>query len=151
MNKTWLDNPFWLNPDKTQLKAIMKIEGDDGVHTTQVMTVPQLDKDGNPNPDFDDIISQVGEEKINNNTDERENRHRKEKEAKRLREADHDKSKKLETLFEAKLEAFEIPEIKNSKNRELKTSLRRSKSIVEVNIYSMMIVMEYIENEKTEK
>ena len=57
------------------------------------------------------------------------------------------RAKKLEKLFEYKLETFEIAEIKDSKNRLLKSKLRRSRSIPEVNLYAMMIVKESIENE----
>ena len=60
---------------------------------------------------------------------------------------EHERAKKLEKLFEYKLETFEIPEIQMSKNRLLKSKLRRSKSIPEVNLYAMMIVKESLQDE----
>jgi len=38
----------------------------------------------------------------------------------------------LETLFRAKLEAFEIPEVRDSENRELRSRIRKSKSLTEI-------------------
>ena len=51
----------------------------------------------------------------------------------------------FEKLFEYKLETFEIPEIKESKNRLLKSKLRRSKSIPEVNLYAILLVQEALD------
>jgi hypothetical protein len=58
-----------------------------------------------------------------------------------------EKAEQLQKLFEAKIQAFEVEEIKNSKNRILKAKLRKAKNLIEVNIYSMMIVMEELQNE----
>ena len=38
--------------------------------------------------------------------------------------------------------AFEIDEIKNSKNRELKSRLRKSKNVIEMQIFAQMIIKE---------
>jgi hypothetical protein len=38
----------------------------------------------------------------------------------------------LETLFRAKLEAFEIPEVRDSEDRELRSRIRKSKSLTEI-------------------
>jgi hypothetical protein len=59
---------------------------------------------------------------------------------------EHERAKKLEQLFEYKLETFEIPEIKESKNRLLKSKLRRSKSVPEVNLYAILLVQESLED-----
>ena len=45
-------------------------------------------------------------------------------------------------LFDAKLQAFEIEEIKNSENKKLRSRLRKARSIVEVNALSAIIMME---------
>ena len=69
-----------------------------------------------------------------------------EREAREQRRLEKEKADELQRLFEAKIKAFEIDDIKNSKNRALKAKLRKAKNLVEVNIYSMMIVMEELEN-----
>ncbi len=38
----------------------------------------------------------------------------------------------LESLFRAKLEAFEIPEVRDSENRDLRSRIRKSKSLTEI-------------------
>ena len=41
-----------------------------------------------------------------------------------------------------KLEAFEIDEVKNSENRELKKKIRKAKTLLEVQAYTTMILQE---------
>jgi len=138
---------LWDNQEKTRLKAILDIVADDGTVTSQVLTINQMVND-TLNPDWEEVISSVTREKIDANTKERGERKVREAKAREAREKDHTQAKKLEELFNAKLQAFEIDEIQQSTNRELKSKLRRSKSMVEVNLYAMMIMMEAIENEK---
>ena len=57
------------------------------------------------------------------------------------------KAKKLEQLFNYKLKTFEVEEIKLSQNRELKSKLRRAKSIPEVNLWSIKIMDDYLNSE----
>ena len=53
---------------------------------------------------------------------------------------------KQESLFNCKLEAFEVEQIKNSKNTELKRMIRKSKSIMEVQAYATILIMKELEN-----
>jgi len=48
------------------------------------------------------------------------------------------------------MEAFEVEEIKNCKNRKLKGKLRRAKSKIEVDLYAMMVLQEHLANEEKE-
>lgn len=147
MKREWLDNPFWENETHTVMKAILRMEDEDsGRVTTQVMTIEKGSEE-DPNPDWQEVIDQIGVEKIDANTNERFTRLAQEEEARRLREQEVEQAKKLEQLFNAKLQAFEIDEVKHSTNRALKARLRRAKTIIEVNVYAMMIVMESIEDE----
>jgi hypothetical protein len=59
-----------------------------------------------------------------------------------LREHELEYAEDLEMLYEAKLQAFENPHIRNSTNRDLKSRLRRAKSFKEVDEISRMIVAE---------
>jgi hypothetical protein len=92
-------------------------------------------------------MEQIGEEIINSNTEARIKEKHEHAERMRVKMEEDKKNKELEKLFNAKLQAFEIDEIRNSQNRALKTRLRRAKTVLEVNIYAMMIVMETMENE----
>jgi hypothetical protein len=148
-SRQWLDNAFWETDAKEQLNCILELEDDVGRVTRQVMKLNRLTKDGDPNPDFLEVVEAVGEELITQNTVERRERKAAEHEEKKQREIEHAKARKLEDLFNYKMEAFEVEQIKESKNRKLKGKLRRAKSKIEVDLYAMMILQEVLENEET--
>jgi hypothetical protein len=105
---------------------------------------------GTENALFLEAVESLTEEKIDESSKKRLEKKQAEAELDKQKQLEHERAKKLEKLFEYKLETFEIPEIKNSKNRLLKSKLRRSRSIPEVNLYAMMIVKESIDNELEE-
>jgi hypothetical protein len=47
-----------------------------------------------------------------------------------------------------KLEAFEVEEIKQSENRELKKRLRKAKTPVEVQAFATLLIQDAIANEQ---
>lgn len=147
--RKWADDSFWESYDQNRITSILTTVDDEGRETKQQLTVSRFDPEGNPNPDFQEILDQVGEEKISENTTARNERKVKERELQHQKKLEREKADKLQRLFEYKIEAFEIDSIKNSKNRALKSKLRKAKNIVEVNIFSMMIVMEEINNESS--
>ena len=143
--RKWLDNAFWETPRKELLNAISEtVEGNKEVR--QVHKLPKLNDDGTPNELFREVVEYLGEDKIDESSRKRLEKKRSEADLEKQKKLDHERAKKLEILFEYKLETFEIDEIKLSNNRLLKSRLRRSKSIPEVNLYAMMIVKEAIEN-----
>jgi len=144
--RTWLDNAFWETPKKEILNAISE-EQVDNKQIRQVHKLNKLNEDGSPNELFNEVIEFLGEEQIEASTKKRLEKKQAEAELEKQKKLEQERSKKLEKLFEYKLETFEIPEIKESKNRLLKSKLRRSKSIPEVNLYAMMIVKESVEDE----
>lgn len=146
--RKWADDSFWESYDQNRITTILTITDDEERVTQQQLTVSRYTPDGSDNPDFLEIIDQLGEEKITENTNKRNKLKEDERKAKEQQRLEHEKAKELERLFEAKIQAFEIETIKNSKNRILKSKLRKSKNLIEVNIYSMMIVMEELNNEE---
>jgi type I restriction enzyme R subunit len=52
----------------------------------------------------------------------------------------------LERLFNSKLACFEILEIKNSKNRKLRSKIRKAKNEIELMAYTSLLVMEEYQN-----
>ena len=48
----------------------------------------------------------------------------------------------IEALFAAKVDSFEIPEIKASKNRALKSKVRKATNMIEIMAYSAAIIIE---------
>ena len=146
MNRRWLDNAFWETPRKHVLNAISEEDLEDGKKKTQVYKVDKFNSDGTENEVFLEIVEFLGEEKIEASTERRMKRKAAEADAEKQRGVEEERARNLEKLFKYKLETFEIEEIKNSKNRVLKSKLRRSKSIPEVNLYAIMIVKEVIDN-----
>ena len=145
--KRWMDNAFWETEKKDQLNCILEIEDDIGRSTRQVMLLSRLDKEGNPNPDFDEVVGVVGIDVIDKETIDRVERKAAEADEEVQRDVEHKKARKLEKLFNYKLEAFEVDTIKDSTNRKLKAKLRRAKSRIEVDMWSIMILQDSMKDE----
>ena len=143
--KRWMDNAFWETDEKKELNCILELEDDVGRVTRQQMFLNRHDKDGSENELFNEVVEALGEQRIDEETEDRVVRKKAEAEEEKIREEEHLKARKLEKLFNYKLEAFEVEEIKNSKNRKLKAKLRRAKSRIEVDLYSIMILQEQLE------
>ena len=109
------------------------------------MLLQRTNKDGTPNELFNEVIDDLGVESVDRNTEDRKVRKAAEKEEGQQRDVEFARARKLEELFNYKLEIFETEEIKNSKNRKLKGKLRRAKSKIEVNLYAMMLLQEVLE------
>ena len=147
--RSWASNSFWETYDKNKITTILTTTNEDETVTTQQLTVSKFSTDGVENPDFLEILESIGEEKINENTIKRTEKKKAEAELLEQKQIEHEKAKQLQVLFEAKIQAFEIEQIKNSTNRLLKSKLRKAQNLIEVNIYSMMIVMEELANEES--
>lgn len=143
-HRQWMDNAFWETEEKNQLNCILELIDDEGRETRQVMKLNRKDRDGNANELFDEVIEALGEEAIDKETKDRVDRKKAQHEEEKQRDLEHQKARKLEKLFNYKLEAFEVEEIKNSKNRKLKAKLRRAKSKIEVDLYSIMILQDQL-------
>ena len=143
--KRWMDNAFWEDDTKEKLNCILEIMDDVERETRQVMLLQRTNKDGTPNELFNEVIDDLGVESVDRNTEDRKVRKAAEKEEGQQRDVEFARARKLEELFNYKLEIFETEEIKNSKNRKLKGKLRRAKSKIEVNLYAMMLLQEVLE------
>ena len=145
--KRWMDNAFWETDQKNELNCILELEDDVGRVTRQQMFLRRFEKNGDENELFNEVVDAIGEARIDEETEARVVRKKAEAEESKIREDEHNKARKLEKLFNYKLEAFEVEEIKNSKNRKLKAKLRRAKSKIEVDMYSIMILQDQLEAE----
>lgn len=143
MKRTWQNHAFWENYQKDRITGILVIE-DDGKKTTQQLTVAKYQGDGSVNPDFQEIIDQLTEQRIDQNTAERHEKKTARQRQQYIQDQQKKNQAKLATLFEQKLQAFEIDEIKNSANRELKSRLRKSKNVFELQLYAQMIIKEQL-------
>ena len=148
MAKQWLDNAFWETEKKELLNCISVDYDDEGREVRSVHKLKKYVADGTLNPLFDECVQYLGEEAIDVSTKARRDRKKSEAEMNKQKEEEQGRARKLEMLFQYKLETFEIEEIKNSRNRTLRSRLRRAKSIPEVNLYAMMIMKEVIDAEE---
>lgn len=127
--------PKWLVPEeKNQIDV--KIVDDNG--NRQRLIIP---RDEN-NTDYKSLLLQYTVEQIQKNTDESVRIFRESKSRDNQREKEHAERRANEELFLAKLEAFEIEEIKNSTNRELKRKIRKSKNKTEILINAIIGIID---------
>lgn len=146
MKKEW-KFPFWENYQKDRITAKLFITHEDGKETSSTATISKYKADGSINPDFQAVIDQNTVETIDKNTKEREERHKRRREGEKKAHEERVQAQKLEQLFNAKLEVFQIEEVKNSKNRKLKAKIRKSKSIFEMQAYLSLLIQEEYNNE----
>ena len=128
------EEPFWLNKELKQVMVII-------IYPDGKRLPASVSGEGD-NPDYIAIMKKFTEEDIDENTRLREERRAEEVRQRMERSKVDQQRRKDETLFEAKLEAFEVAIIKNSTNKSLKTKIRRSKSALEVLAYSTMLIIQ---------
>ena len=127
--------PYWSNKDSKHL--IVTLEYPNGTRATASVQ----DVDGK-NPDYKAILEQFSEEEIDANTQEGIER-RDDQIKKRMQRKESEAIRaKQEQLFGAKLEAFEITAVKESKNTNLKRLIRKAKTPMEVTAYTTILLME---------
>ena len=149
MIKEW-KHPFWETAAKDRITCRLNITHDDKSFSTSVARVSKYDQDGKVTRDYNEIIEQNTIEAIDKFTEERLKRHNQERESNINREKEKHEAKRLEDLFNLKLQTFEIPEIKESSNRKLKSKIRKAKNLVEMNAYATILLMENMSAATTE-
>ena len=135
-------HPFWENYQKDRITCKLVIIHDNGETTSSTSIVGKYGKDGKITQDYKDVIAITPIEKIDKNTEEREQRHKDNRLANKRKHAEREAARKLEQLFNAKLEVFEIESIKNSTNRKAKSKIRRSKNQYEMMAYAITLIQE---------
>ena len=141
MKKEW-KHPFWETAAKDRVTVRLNITHTDGSFTTTVARVSKYDDNGKVSSDWEEVLEQNTLEQIDKFTEDRLERHRQRREGEIKRQEEKNESKRLEELFNVKLQTFEIPEIKESTNRKLKSKIRKSKNVVELNAYATILLME---------
>ena len=136
------ENPYWSNKDAKHVIVTLLYE--DGRRSTASIQ----DKDGT-NPDYQAILEEFGEEVLDKNTEEGVKR-RDEQVKKRLERKETEAVRaRQEQLFGAKLQAFEITQVKESSNTDLKRLIRKAKSPLEVTAYTTILLLDNFMNDKT--
>lgn len=129
-------NALWEDPQtKTRVKARMVVEGG----STDII-IDRKDK-----TTWDDLMSQFSEDDITKATEQDIIKYREERKKREASEKERMEREFQEMLFAEKLQAFELPEIKNSTNIPLKRKLRKANNMLEVYVYAAALV---IDNDK---
>ena len=141
-NKT-ISDPYYA--DKSSNLIVCDFIYEDGTSATvSIGNTPEGEKD---NPDWKQVFREFTHEDIKANTVKKEDAYHANIASKAAEEkAGIDKAKN-EALFAAKVDSFEIPEVKASKNRALKSKVRKATNLVEIFAYTAAIILE--ENAKT--
>ena len=132
-------DPIW--HDKSNRAITCRIHQGDGEYATAQIVAA----DGE-NADYDAVLEMYGEEEIDRLTEEHEEQKIKNQQVEAERAAAHMARKRQEVLFNMKLEAFEVEEIKNSTNRDLKKRLRKAKSVIEVQAFATLLIQDALNN-----
>lgn len=149
MENKWSDDAYWSNADKTQIRATRVKKLPDSRTVREQYIINKETDDGDMNKDFASVLRELGEDKIDRNTAERDKIIKEHQERQRENRKAAEETAKTEALFQAKVAAFEIPEVKEATNRTLKAKIRKAKTVQEVNVYAAMLAVDaMINNEK---
>lgn len=117
---------------------------DDG----RVLTANITNVDGN-NPDWIEIHASFSKEQIERNTQAAIQRVNAEKEQRiEMEKAAVDKQRQ-EALYQMKLEAFEVPIVKDSTNKKLKSFIRKAKTPFEVQAFTSALILQEFNSQGT--
>lgn len=132
--------PKWLIPeDKKQIQ----VNGVDNNGNKVKIIIPRDET----NSDYKSLMAQYTIQQIDKNTDESLRIFRELQKRKSQRDVENKARIDSEELFMAKLEAFEMDEVKNTTNKEFKRSIRKSKNKMEVLVNTVVGII----NERNKK
>lgn len=127
-------NPYYTDNTKTIIVA--EFHNEDG----SVFTASVSNPDDGVNPDWTEIFENFTEEEIEKNTAEFSEKSENRRKLAANFAADSREKEKNEALFQAKIDAFQLEEVKGSKDRTTKSKIRKAKTLVEVYAYTAAIV-----------
>lgn len=139
-------NPIWHNEEKKVIAceiAIIDDEGTESLHNAKVNKFSTGDK---INPDWTFLLDKFTLEEIDKLTEDfdkeqqeiiEKRKNIQEEESTRVKER-----KVQEELFAKKLEIFELPEVKESKNRTAKSKIRKAKSEIEAVVHAARLIIQ---------
>jgi hypothetical protein len=131
-------NPYYADNSK-KVVVVEIIEEDGSSITASVGNTPKGEKD---NPDWKEIHRRYELEEIDKNTLAIAKIDKANIAVEMAKRKSLEDKAKNEALFAAKVDAFEIKEISESKNRTLKAKIRKATNMLEISAYAAAIVIE---------
>ena len=92
ITRKWATDSFWESYDQNRITTVLMIIEEEDRETKQQLTVNRYNPDGSDNRDFQEIISQLTEEKITENTTKRNEKRNAEREAREQRRLEKEKA-----------------------------------------------------------
>ena len=144
-------DPIWRGSDKKAVLVTIITETEDGNILVQDASVSKDES----NPDWQAIVKEYEETGIDNNTKavvalNKENIIAKTAAQKEERTSSLERGKQ-EKLFETKLAIFEIENIKNSKDRKIKSLIRKAPTEIEAMAYATALLLNVINETPKQK
>lgn len=139
--KRTIKNPHWINNARTILSA--EFHYDDG----RVMTAVINSNESN-NPDYQEIRTKFTDAELEQNTANNIRKVQGERDRQKAQEEAQKERERQEKLFQVKLAAFEVDQVKNTSNKTLKSALRRAKSEFEVYAMAAAIILDATQNQQ---
>ena len=129
---------IWATADKKQIAILLK-DDQGGQTSTQA-------KEGEDNWHL--FFTVFNPDDVTNFTEQRQkNIAEQRKRLEKVKEEQKQVNVKMQQLFQAKLEAFEIEEVQKSENREMRSKIRRSKSLTEVYAQTAALIISEMNND----
>jgi len=152
MSKRVYNNVVWQNKYKNSVNIKYTDWSPRGVEHTATTTVNRYEYDGDTETTthtklFSKILEQWPLEKIDKETEEHETQKVLQQEANDRKKKEAEEYNRIRKVFETKIEIFNIPEISESSNREMKAKIRRSKTSTEAIINSVMLLLKESDND----
>ncbi len=139
-NRT-IKNPHWTNDKKNQIHCEFHYENGPIVNACVSDTK-------NGNPDWKEIFDKFDVKEIEKNTEKVIQDIDYKIKFKKREKKEKSQAAKIDTLFNRKLEAFEISTVKNSKDRNLKSLIRKASNETEVYAYTAALILKEMKNEE---
>ena len=127
-------NPHWINNARTIIEAEFHYEDGRIVNAS----ISETDEG---NPDLIEIKSVFSDEDIAANTRKKIAKLASKREKDEQEKLASEERKHQEELFAVKLKIFDIEAIKNSKNRKLKSQIRKSKNNIEAQVWATALLL----------
>jgi hypothetical protein len=138
-------NPIWQNKENRHIVCEM-LQSDGQYLIAHIVAGPE--SEGGVNIDYDAVIAEYGLDDL----DARTASHQEQREKNNVREKEQAEAQlmrqKQEVLFNMKLEAFEIDIVKNSENKELKKLIRKSKTPLEIQAYTTILIQKELDKDE---
>ena len=145
----------WASKNKNALNVRYTEFGAGGSENVVTTTINRYEYDGELETSqetaiFKDVLQQWTLAQIDDATDQWEKEREEKREKDRKFREQQEEYHRIRKVFETKVDIFNIPDISNSTDREMKSKIRRSKNSVEAIVNAVMLLVKEKDNDISE-